>query len=157
MKKRLAWSIVLTWTAACSDGYPTKSNGLNLHFQMTQQEAIDALNAIGSRDHLKHEWRYNVTQACVLEVSTHGRVLEKKRQVVSLLDTESSLVKSATSKNYSVSLSQTNTAMPTPTIVLSDGTWGDASQIRWLLDYLPKFCRSSVSQPEADSRQVSAR
>lgn len=112
---------------------------------MTQQEALHALNTIGSRAHLKHEWRYQISQACVLQVSAHGRVFRHKTQVAELLGTEVSLVKPNPGELYSVVLTPADPAGDEGATVLAGGSWSDASQVKWLLDYLPKFC----SQPLA--------
>lgn len=143
--KWLSLGLVFGFVASgCSDGYPSKGEVLSLHFQMTQQQAVDALNTIGSRPHLKHEWRYSVTGSCGLEVSVHGAVRRQKIAPTRLLGAEISLVKPDTGESYSVVLEPPNPDPSGQVTVIAGGTWSDASQVKWLLDYLPKFCSSSA-------------
>jgi hypothetical protein len=143
--KWLSLGLVFGFVATgCSDGYPSKGEVLSLHFQMTQQQAVDALNTIGSRPHLKHEWRYSVTDSCGLEVSVHGSVLRQKNAPTGLLGAEISLVKLDKGESFAVILEPPNSEPSVQVTVMAGGTWSDASQVKWLLDYLPKFCSSAA-------------
>lgn len=152
MKRPFAFAGLAALVSACSDGYSPKANQLNLHFQMTQPEAIEALNTIGSRPHLGLEWRYQLKGDCALEVSTHGHVFKRVSESVALTGTDISLTETGERKLYAVSVTSPASEKggeDKGALVLGYATWSDASQVKWLLNYLPKFCTPA---PENGSR-----
>lgn len=124
---------------ACADGYAPGEKSLSLHFQMTQVEAMSALNTIGSREHLPQIWHYQLKDGCQLEVTTRTGALKKQVHTANLNTTELLMFKPNTGKQYSVALRPRNDDGPI-TILLSGGTWSDASMVKWLLDFIPRFC-----------------
>lgn len=152
MKFPLACIGLAALVSACSDGYAPKEDPLNLHFQMTQLEAIEALNAIGRRPHLGLEWRYQLKGDCALDVSTHGHVFKRVSESVALTGADIALTQTGERKLYTVaaiSLASEKGGEDKGALVLSDATWSDASQVKWLLNYLPKFCKPA---PENGTR-----
>lgn len=152
MKFPLACIGLAALVSACSDGYAPKEYPLNLHFQMTQLEAIEALNAIGRRPHLGLEWRYQLKGDCALDVSTHGHVFKRVSESVALTGADIALTQTGERKLYTVaaiSLASEKGGEDKGALVLSDATWSDASQVKWLLNYLPKFCKPA---PENGTR-----
>ena len=140
MRRHVLWGcLVAVLASACIEGYPTQEEGLKLHFKMTQDEAMAALNAIGSLGLLSHEWRYRLTDGCRLEVSVHGWVFRKSTHTVALVGSEVSMGKPGDSELYTVSLAPQG-AQDEPTPVLAGAPWSQATQVKWLLDYLPTFC-----------------
>jgi hypothetical protein len=132
--------VLLGLLMGCSDGYPSKREVFKLHFQMTQQEAIDALNTIGSRPHMKDEWHYSLTDPCILNVSVSDSMLRQETSPSQLVGAQISVAKLDQEAAYSVILVPDNGRSHMQLTVMSGGTWIDASQVRWLLNYLPKFC-----------------
>jgi hypothetical protein len=143
MKGRLLWTALLAVLVGCSDGYSEEEESLNLHMQMSQAEALAALNAIGARPHLKPRRQYLLHQDCELEVTTRDAVLRPTRQVAHLARSEASLIKEDGGDVFSLLLrpqESSDAESLALMVVLSEGTWGDAAQAKWILNYLLKFC-----------------
>jgi hypothetical protein len=116
---------------------------------MTQLEAIEALNVIGSRPHLGLEWRYQLKGDCALEVSTHGHVFKRTSESVALTGADISLTQTGERKLYAVSVTSPASEKGgegREALVLGDATWSDASQVKWLLNYLPRFCQPATEK-----------
>lgn len=126
-------------SSACADGYPPKEAGLNLHFQMTEADALAALNRIGAQEHLAENFQYDLKDGCLLEVTILTGKLKKQINLFALREAEPRMIKSGTEDSYMTAM-QTAGAEPTSAKVLADGTWSDATMVKWLLEYLPKFC-----------------
>lgn len=145
MKFSFTCVVLAALLSACSDGYAPREDQLNMHFQMTQPEAIEALNAIGSRPHLGLKWRYQLNGDCSLEVSTYGHVFKLASESVALTGADISLTQTGERKLYTVTVTSPASeegGEGNEAVVLSDATWSDASQVKWLLNYLPKFCKA---------------
>ncbi|MDZ7812926.1 MAG: hypothetical protein U5L74_07350 [Ideonella sp.] len=143
MKGRLLWTALLAVLVGCSDGYSEEEESLNLHMQMSQAEALAALNAIAERPHLQPQRQYRLHQDCELEVTTRDAVLRPSRQVAHLARTETALIKEDGGDVFTLLLRPRDSAEPASTsltAVLTEGTWGDAAQAKWILNYLLKFC-----------------
>lgn len=125
---------------ACSDGYSEEEQSLNLHLQMSQTEALAALNTIGARPHLEPQRAYQLHQDCELEVITRDSMLRPSKQRVHLALTDASLIKEDGGDVFSLLLRPKDIETPLLTPVLTEGTWRDASQAKWVLNYLLKFC-----------------
>lgn len=133
-------SLAIVLTTACSEGYPPQDDNLSLHFQMTQEEAVAALNTLGSREYLREKARYQLNDGCQLEVVTHQGTFKKQVHVVDLNTVEPLILKSDQGRLHSVAL-QPPSGDGVPTRVFSGGTWGDAAMVKWLLDFIHRlFC-----------------
>lgn len=131
---------VLALCTACADGYSEEEESLNLHLQMSQGEALAALNTVGARAHLKPQRTYRLHQDCELEVITRDSMLRPKKHTVHLANTEASLIKEDGGDVFSLLLRPKEDESGLLTPVLTEGTWRDASQAKWVLNYLLKFC-----------------
>lgn len=125
--------------SACVDGYASKDEGLYLHFGMSETEAVSALNRIGEREYLPQAWRFDLKDGCQLQVTTLHRKLGKQVETVRLNQAEPEIYQAGTADSYTATL-QTRGNEATSITVLSKATWSDVTMIRWLLNYLPKFC-----------------
>jgi hypothetical protein len=128
-------------TTACSEGYPPEDDNIHLHFQISQEEAVAALNTLGSREYLKEQTQYQLQDGCQLEIVFHKNTFKKEASVVDLNATEPVLLKSEHGRRlHSVAL-QSPDGHGEPSTVFFDGTWGDASMVKWLLEHIPRlFC-----------------
>lgn len=138
MKTLVATLALAAVLSACADGYPPKDEGLILHFQMTESDALTALNRIGARDHLAHTWNYALKKGCQLEITTPHGAFKKYVSVVNLQTSEPLMFKSDSAGRYTTAMQAEDE--PVSAHVLTNGTWSDATMVKWLLDYLPKFC-----------------
>jgi hypothetical protein len=132
--------VLIPTLLACSGGYSEEEQSLNLHLQMSQNEALAALNIIGARPHLEPQRAYRLHQDCELEVITRDSVLRPSKQVAHLALTDASLIKEDGGDVFSLLLRPKDIETPPLTPVLTEGTWRDASQAKWVLNYLLKFC-----------------
>lgn len=135
------WSALLVALAlgACSEGYSTREGVLILNHNMGQEHALEAMNKLGHQQPSDFHWHYRMLPGCVLEV--HARKLWGSRapQQVALLQAEGRETQAADSGDFTVSLvSRTDPTMVA--LVLERMDEVDASQVMWLLRYLPRFC-----------------
>lgn len=138
--KTLACTLaVAALLSACAEGYPSRDEGMYLHFEMSEAEALTALNRVGAREHLSQTWRYDLKDGCMLQVTTQHGKFRKDVETVDLSQAEPTIFQSGAGDSYSAELQSTSDKSVSIT-VLTKGTWSDVTMVRWLLDYLPKFC-----------------
>lgn len=126
--------------SACSDGYSDKGDALQLAYGMSQQDTLAAMNQIGRGKHLKAQASFALLDACVLEMKALGRWQRQYTRTVPLSDTEATLTKQPDGDTYRVQLTRTAPASDPDPTVLDGATWAEATQMKWLLDYVRRFC-----------------
>jgi hypothetical protein len=133
--------VLALFVSACAEGYPPRdTEGLDLTPQMSQEQALQALNSIGSRRHLEHRWRYRVTQACELEVSAHRFWREHHSGVAPLANAQVLVRKPDAGGAFHI-IMERGSGQDAPLTVLESDHLIDVSQVQWLLKLLPRFCR----------------
>lgn len=123
----------------CSEGYSGKGDTLHLAYGMSQQASLDAMNQIGQAKHLSHETRFVLLNACVLEIQTLDGSKRNNTQRTPLREAESTVEKGTGSESYHVHIAPKNVAGPGHTL-LEGASWTEATQMRWLLDYVQTVC-----------------
>ena len=131
-----AVSLVL---GACTDGYPDKNDTLRLEYGMSQQETLHAMNQIGHSKTVKPQVGFVWLDACVLEVHASRQCDGKDSRAIPLRGTEATLEKRADSDSYRLHLRRTTPGEADQT-VLHSAPWTEATQMKWLLDYVRRFC-----------------
>lgn len=133
---RLAWSAAaLVALTACSEGYQGDGEPLRLHYEMTQQEAVDAMSKLGRSDPNGGQG-FALREHCMLTWRTGEQV-----HATPLLGAETLLTKQPESEQFRVALTDAASAEDAMGItLLADALWVEATQMQWLLNYLRRFC-----------------
>jgi len=133
---RAAWAgAALAALTACSDGYRGDGEPLRLHYDMTRQETLDAMGRVTTRA-TGGTASFALQDDCVLAWRT-----EKRGLSTPLVGLEAQLVKRPDSERYRVQLTWAAGSDDTPGLVLLDGAhWAEATQMKWLWNYVRRFC-----------------
>ncbi len=134
--RRAAWAgAALLVLSACSEGYQGDGEPLHLHYDMSQQSALDAMGEV-VRSAGDSGSAFALREHCVLEWREGKRVLSTP-----LLGTQAVLHKPEESEGYRVQLSMAAEADDAPRLeLLDEAPWTEATQLKWLLDYVRRFC-----------------
>ncbi len=131
----LAVAGVLT---ACADGYPSEDGPLILSYDMKLEKAMGAMHHLGHRRQLDHHWHYELLPGCVLQAQAK-RFLRSREPVEVALRRSATLVeKDATTGSHTVRVAPAGDAVGV--VVLERVDEHDATQMKWLLDFLPRHC-----------------
>lgn len=127
---------------ACSEGYSTRESVLILNPNMGQERALEALNKLGHQQPSDFHWHYRMLPDCVLEVHARRFWGDRAPQQVALRQVEARDTRAADTGDFTASLvSRTDPTMEV--LVLERMDEVDASQVTWLLGYLPRFCETT--------------
>lgn len=134
---RRAWPLaaaVFAILTGCSEGYQGGGPALHLHYDMTKDESLVAMNQIAQKLNVDDDF---VLQApCVLAWGTGATA-----QAISLQGKEASMAKVDDREVFDVMLSDiANPGISPVTVVLPEVPWTEATQMKWLLDYVRRFC-----------------
>lgn len=134
---RGAWPLAVAVFAAltgCPEGYQGGGPALQLHYDMTEDESLAAMNEIARQLNVDDDF---VLQAsCVLAWGTGPST-----QAVSLQGKEASMAKVDDREVFDVMLSDVaNPGLSPVTVVLPEVPWAEATQMKWLLDFVRRFC-----------------
>ena len=136
-----ACALVMVLTG-CADGYPSQDEPLALAFGMDRTQVHLALNQIGEHRYLEHRWQYRLDETCRLRVESRGldnRSVELSKPGPGWSATMKAEADTET-RMHTVSVRQEDSASAPETTVIAGANWSDASQIKWLMDYLPVLC-----------------
>lgn len=134
--------LVALTLGACSEGYSTREDVLILRPDMGQERAMDALNKLGHQQPSDHHWHYRLLPGCVLEV--HARRFWGDRAPGQLALQQSQVRETRADDTGDISVSLVSRTDPTmEVLVLERMDEVDASQVTWLLRYLPRFCETT--------------
>ncbi|GAP38081.1 hypothetical protein [Piscinibacter sakaiensis] len=142
----------------CMDGYPTEDVPRRAAAQMSQQERLDGLNALGRAPHLAQRWRYALGAGCALqlELGDGGR---RERRALALQGAEIRTRVDGASGWHEVTLRPAQPLRPSTAgaagamaeaeaeadadarhTVLATPKWTDAVQAHGLLTHLEHGC-----------------
>lgn len=143
-RKRHIMPLVLSATlSACSDGYSSAEGELMLRNDMGLEGALAALNRLGHDQPSDYHWDYALLPNCELEIRKRRMLFRQEPIRVSLRGAVSDKKVVATGR-YEVMLRSSK--RPAQTVVVLDHMDAvDATQVEWLLDYLPRFCTNPQS------------
>jgi len=139
-QRTCAAALILLTLAACSDGYPTGDGDLILRTGMSLDNAMAALHKLGHAQPSDYHWHYAFLPGCTLQIHARRFLGSKEPRQVSL---RQSVVLKTTDDNgaYIVSLVPRGSAGP-GTVVMDRMDAVDATQVEWLIRYLPAFCEA---------------
>lgn len=70
--------------SGCSDGYPGESAELVSPFDMSNEERLVALNALGKESHPERRWRFELSDDCHLRIAHKRSGARKTAQSIAL-------------------------------------------------------------------------
>ena len=125
--------------AACADGYSDRSEVVTLRYGMPQAEAIKAMNQVVTGQQQKSLARFTMVEGCVLEVHARRPADGRESQTLPLKGSRAVATKAEDSDSYRVVLHRGDSG-DTGHTVMQGVPWTTATQMKWLLDYLPSTC-----------------
>ena len=124
--------------AACADGYPSEDGALILSHDMKLEKAMGALHHLGHQRHLDHHWHYELLPGCVLQAQAKRFLRNRDPVQVALRRSATVVEKEGGAGSHTVRVAP---AGDTEGVVVLEGVdEHDATQMKWLLDYLPRHC-----------------
>lgn len=138
----LACSIAML--GACADGYPTDDEALVLKHGMSREAALQAMEIIGIRNYLDDRWRYELSKDCRLRIES--RTLAGGTTVLTVLgrQVKATVVDKPGPDSHTVFAHAPNQPPTSGTPVLDSANWYDATQMKWLIEYLPAVCANRM-------------
>lgn len=124
---------------ACAEGYPDRSEVVTLHYGMGQAEAIHAMNQVVKGQQQKSPARFAMLEGCVLEVHARRPADGRESRTLPLKGSRAVATKAPDSDSYRVTLHRNGSDAPGQP-VLHGIPWTTATQMKWLLEYLPSTC-----------------
>lgn len=137
--RRVSCSLVLA-LAGCADGYPGHDEPLALVFGMDRAQVQQAMNLIGGHRYLEHRWEYRLDESCGLRVASKGLDLRSVELPAPRAGWTASMQPEGDTGLHSVRVQSEGPSSLPGLTVIAGANWSDASQIRWLMDYLPVLC-----------------
>lgn len=125
--------------SACADGYTGNDDTLHLAYGMSQASTLEAMNQIGNSPLVRTPARFVLLDGCVLEVHARGQFDGKDARAIRLPGTEATLEEHPGGDDHRVKLNSTAPGGRDHT-VLDGAPWAEATQMKWLLDYVRGFC-----------------
>lgn len=125
--------------AACAEGYPERSDVVTLHYDMGQAEAIRAMNQVVKGKQQKSPARFAMLEDCVLEVHARRPLDGRESRTLPLRGVRAVATRATDSDSYHVTLHPRGSGDPGHTVV-HGVPWTTATQMKWLLEYLPSTC-----------------
>jgi hypothetical protein len=130
---RYGLMFVCAGLTACSEGYQGNSPALQLHFDMSLQETLVAMNLSGEKFQVK---RFELRDPCELAWDS-----DLGDQTIGLQAHEAVLVQGAEDKDFDIVLTAVAAGEGTPGVTVVRGaSWAEAVQMKWLLTYIQRFC-----------------
>lgn len=124
----------------CADGYPSKDEPLALDFDMDRAQVQRAMNQIGDHRYLEHSWQYQLDESCGLQVTSKGLDQRSVELPAPRAGWTASMQQEGETGLHSVSVQPEGSSQSPAFTVIAGVNWSDASQIKWLMDYLPVLC-----------------
>ena len=132
--------VVALLLGACAEGYPDRSEVVTLHYGMGQAEAIQAMNQVVKGKQQKSPARFAMLEGCVLEVHARRPADGRESRTLPLKGARAVATKAPDSDSYRVALHRSGGSGDTGQTVMHGVPWTTATQMKWLLDYLPSTC-----------------
>ncbi len=129
---------------ACADGYPNQDSPLLLSYGMSQDKAMAAMHHLGHQRHLTHHWHYELLPGCVLQAQAKRFWGDRDEVRVALRMGAAVSDRDTTSGNFTVAVLP-GSADAERVVVLEGVDAVSATQMKWLLDFLPRFCGAGAT------------
>lgn len=129
---------------ACADGYPNQDSPLLLSYSMSQDKAMAALHHLGHQRHLTHHWHYELLPGCVLQAQAKRFWGDRDEVRVPLRTGAAVSERDTASGHFNVAVAPASPPGE-PVVVLEGVDAASATQMKWLLDFLPRFCEPGAT------------
>ena len=145
MKIQTRYSLTALWFCAlllggCSEGYSTEEGALILKYGMSREAALRAMNTIGQHDYLDDRWRYELQPDCKLRIESRALASGKTELALLAARSGATIVDELDPGSHVVFAHPVGEAPTNGTPVLDSANWSDATQMKWLINYLPVIC-----------------
>jgi hypothetical protein len=124
--------------AACADGYPSGDGPLILSHQMKLDKALGAMHHLGHQRHLTHHWHYELLPGCVLQAQAKRFLRDREPVQVALRRSATVIERVDNPRSYTVRVAPVGDSEGVE--VLDGVSEHDATQMKWLVDFLPRHC-----------------
>lgn len=133
-------ALAVAFGAACGDGYPTQDVPAGNLLEVTQQQRLAEMNALGSEAHRDRSWSYALLPGCVLRIDFDGPAGPRDAMDIPLLG---ATVKVATDKaddTFDVEVKPISATTPGEITVLEAQKWSQAIGMSRILRTVEKGC-----------------
>lgn len=127
----------------CSEGYSTEEGALILKHGMSRDATLRAMNTIGQHDYLDDRWRYALESDCRLRIESRALASGRSELAVLAVRVTATVVREADPELHIVFAHTAAEVPASGTPVLDSANWSDATQMKWLINYLPVVCNES--------------
>jgi hypothetical protein len=128
----------------CSEGYSTEEGALILKHGMSRDAALKAMNTIGQHSYLDDRWRYELQSDCRLRIESHALANGSTELAVLAARVDATVVDELDPDSHTVFAHAGGEAPTNGTPVLDSANWLDATQMKWLINYLPVICEKPI-------------
>lgn len=113
---------------------------------MSQDQRVEAMNAVGNQHYLGERWRYRLNDVCELKVSTGSWLSRTHSNWVSLKDARVTKSFDKSDKTHDIFLEPLpHTVISGAAVPLVTGAnWADAVQLMSLAQYMQRDCVQRV-------------
>ncbi len=148
--KLLACAAAVVFMAACLDGvqgYPQQQAPIISPYDMTQEQRLAEMNAMGAAGHADHRWTYELRPGCVLRVDLDGPQGPRPSLDIALLGSVVAVTSQRERGSFRVELQPGDGLQSARSLVLESTKWADASWTQLLLRLMQKGCKSRLIGP----------
>ena len=159
--KLLACAAAVVFMAACLDGvqgYPQQQAPIISPYDMTQEQRLAEMNAMGAAGHADHRWTYELRPGCVLRVDLDGPQGPRPSLDIALLGSVVAVTSQRERGSFRVELQPGDGLQSARSLVLESTKWADASWTQLLLRLMQRVawkCRAArtAGPPAGTERQ----
>ena len=138
---RLLFAVLaLTVGAACMEGYPTQDIPAADPLDMTQDQRLAQMNALGGEAHPDRRWSYDLLPGCILRIDFDGKAGPRPVIDIPLLGAAVRVATDKADNTFDVEVSPTTTASPAEVTVFEAQKWAHAMGMSRLLRVVEKGC-----------------
>lgn len=142
---RQGWRLVFAMlavflSAACMDGYPQHDIPAMDPLDMTQDQRLASMNAIGEEAHPERQWSYDLLPGCVLRIDVDGAAGPHPAIDIPLLGASVKVATNKTDGTFDVEVKPARPATQGETTVLAAQQWAQAIGMAGILRMVEKGC-----------------
>lgn len=138
---RIAFAVLaVTVGAACMEGYPTQDVPAVDPLDMTQDQRLAQMNALGGEAHPDRRWSYDLLPGCILRIDFDGKAGPRPVIDIPLLGAAVRVATDKADNTFDVEVSPTTTASPAEVTVFEAQKWAHAMGMSRLLRVVEKGC-----------------
>ena len=138
---RLLFAMLAVFSsAACMDGYPQHEIPAIDPLDMTQDQRLASMNAIGEEVHPERQWSYDLLPGCVLRIDVDGAAGPRPAIDIPLLGASVKVATNKTDETFDVEVKPARPASEGETTVLAAQEWAQAIGMARILRMVEKGC-----------------